>query len=76
MTNEKRQMTTDKYSDLLRQDRRLAPADHLLRRKTILMNDPEVMFGLADYFPRWMTLEAEQDLKENTGDSRMYRQVE
>jgi len=48
------------HSNLLREDRRLAPSDGLRRREPVVMNDPEVSFRFTDDFERWMALKAEK----------------
>ena len=62
--------------NLLREDRRLAPADHMLWWKAILMHDPEVVFRSANHFRWWMALEPEEYLEENAGDSGMHWEVQ
>src|SRR6188508_3328074 len=76
MTNEKRQMTNGKCSHLLREDRRLTPADRFPPWKPVLMNDAEVVLRLADHLLRRMALEAEQDLEKLSCESRVYGQVQ
>jgi hypothetical protein len=52
-------------SKLLREDRGLAPADRLRRRKAILMHDAEVSLRLVFHVAWRMALEAEQYLEKN-----------
>jgi hypothetical protein len=47
------------WLNLLREDRRLAPADRLTSPESILMDDPEVALSLILHLTRRMALKAE-----------------
>src|SRR5690349_19413522 len=46
-----------RQSDLLSENRCLAPSDSLRWREPVMVNDPEMTFCLTDDFAWWMTLE-------------------
>ena len=54
----------------LSENRGLAPADNLQRREAILVDDAEMLLGLAEYFFAGNLFKAEQDFKKRRGRRR------